>query len=74
MFIFVNVNIIFGNTEKVYYLSQFSGLSEDDVKIILEQVKKLKENEKKVLEEFKEERKYYYLGYLPITYKVRVNV
>jgi hypothetical protein len=59
---------------EVSYVSESVGLSESDVRAILDLVRRLKEEEKRLLEELKEQRKYYYLGYLPITYRVRVNV
>jgi hypothetical protein len=55
-------------------MSESVSLPESDVRAILELVKRLKEEERKLLEELKEQRKYYYLGYLPITCRVRVNV
>jgi hypothetical protein len=54
-------------------LSEVLGLPESDVKTILDLVKRLQE-EKRVIEELKELRRYYYLGYLPVTCRVRVNV
>jgi hypothetical protein len=58
----------------VSYVSESVGLSESNVMAILDLAKRLKEKEKRLLEELKEQRKYYYLGYLPITCRVRVNV
>jgi hypothetical protein len=58
----------------VSHVSESIGLSESDVRAILDLAKRLKEEEKRLLEELKEQRKYYYLGYLPITCRVRVNV
>jgi hypothetical protein len=55
-------------------MSESAGLPESNVKAILELVKRLKEEERRLLEELKEQRKYYYLGYLPITYRIRVDV
>jgi hypothetical protein len=55
-------------------LSEVLGLPESDVKTILDLVKRLREEEKRVIEELKELRRYYYLGYLPVTCRVRVNV
>jgi IS4 transposase len=55
-------------------LSKALGLPESDVKTILDLVKRLREEEKRVIEELKEFRRYYYLGYLPVTCRVRVNV
>ena len=55
-------------------MSESVGLSESDVMAILDLAKRLKEEEKRLLEELKKQRKYYYLGYLPITCRVRVNV
>jgi hypothetical protein len=57
-----------------YDMSKPLRLSEIEVKEILDLVKRLSEEEKSIIEEFKEERKYYYLGYLPIVYRIRVNV
>ena len=56
------------------YLSKALGLPESDVKTILDSVKRLHEEERRVIEELKEFRRYYYLGYLPVTCRVRVNV
>jgi len=41
---------------------------------ILDSVKRLTEEEKRVIEEFKEMRGYYYLGYIPVVYRIVVNV
>lgn len=49
------------------------GLSEEDVRIALETVKRLREEEKKLLEEMARMRRYYYLGYLPIIIRVVAN-
>jgi hypothetical protein len=40
----------------------------------LELAKKLSEQEKRIIEEFKEMRGYYYLGYIPVVYRIKVNV
>jgi hypothetical protein len=40
----------------------------------LELAKKLSEEEKSIIEEFKELRRYYYLGYIPVVYRIEVNV
>jgi hypothetical protein len=48
-------------------------LSEEDVRVALEAVKRLREEEKKLLEEMVRIRRYYYLGYLPIILKVVAN-
>ena len=40
----------------------------------LELAKKLSEEEKRIIEEFKELRRYYYLGYIPVVYMIEVNV
>jgi hypothetical protein len=58
----------------VSYVSESVSLSESDIRAILDLAKRLKEEEKRLLEELKEQRRYYYLGYLPITCRVRVNV
>ena len=50
-----------------------SGLPEEDVKIALEAVKRLREEEKKFIEEMTRMREFYYLGYLPIIYKIKAN-
>jgi hypothetical protein len=50
-----------------------SGLPEEDVKIALEAVKRLREEEKKFTEEMTRMREFYYLGYLPIIYKIKAN-
>jgi hypothetical protein len=62
------------NGLEVCCVSGFLGLPEGDVKAILDLVKRLREEEKRVIEEFKELRRYYYLGYLPVTCRVKVNV
>jgi hypothetical protein len=49
------------------------GLSEEDVRVTLETVKKLREEEKKLLEEMARMRRYYYLGYLPAILRVVAN-
>ena len=52
-------------------------LPQEDVKVILELVKRLgvkRLGEEKVFEELKGLIRYYYLGYLPVTCKVGVNV
>jgi hypothetical protein len=49
------------------------GLSEEDVRVALEAVKRLREEEKKLLEEMARMRRYYYLGYLPIILRVVAN-
>jgi len=49
------------------------GLSEEDVRVALEVVKRLREEEKKLLEEMARMRRYYYLGYLPIIIRVVAN-
>jgi hypothetical protein len=41
---------------------------------VLDLAKRLSEEEKRVIEEFKEMRGYYYLGYMPVTYRIEVNV
>jgi hypothetical protein len=48
------------------------GLSEEDVRVALETVKKLREEEK-LLEEMARMRRYYYLGYLPAILRVVAN-
>jgi hypothetical protein len=48
-------------------------LPEEDVRAALEAVKRLREEERKVLEEMARMRRYYYLGYLPIIIKVRTS-
>ncbi|MDT7892663.1 MAG: hypothetical protein RQ952_08050 [Thermoproteota archaeon] len=55
-------------------MSENLKLSEKDIKEILDLVKHLSEEEKKTLEEFKELRPYYYLGYSPVIYKLETNV
>jgi hypothetical protein len=55
-------------------MSENLKLSEKDIKEILDLVKHLSEEEKKTLEEFKKLRPYYYLGYSPVTYKLKINV
>jgi dipeptidase len=47
-------------------------LSEEDVRVALEAVKRLREEEK-LLEEMVRMRGYYYLGYLPAILKVVAN-
>jgi hypothetical protein len=49
------------------------GLSEEDVKIALGAVKRLREEEKKFIEEMVRMRQYYYLGYLPAILRVVAN-
>jgi hypothetical protein len=49
------------------------GLSEEDVRIALETVKRLREEEKKLLEEMARMRRYYYLGYLTAILRVVAN-
>jgi hypothetical protein len=51
----------------------FSGLSGEDVRVALEAVKRLREEEKKFIEEMVRMRRYYYLGYLPIIIRVVAN-
>jgi hypothetical protein len=46
---------------------------EEDVRATLEAAKRLREEERKVLEEMARMRRYYYLGYLPIIIKVRTS-
>jgi len=41
---------------------------------VLDLAKRLSEEEKRVIEEFKEMRGYYYLGYMPVVYRIEVNV
>jgi len=48
-------------------------LSEEDIRVALEAVKRLREEEKKLLDEMVRIRRYYYLGYLPIILKVVAN-
>jgi hypothetical protein len=48
-------------------------LPEEDVRAALEAAKRLREEERKVLEEMAKMRRYYYLGYLPIIIKVRTS-
>jgi hypothetical protein len=50
-----------------------SGLPEEDVRAALEAVKRLREEERKVLEEMARMRRYYYLGYLPAILRVVAN-
>jgi len=50
------------------------GLSESEVKEILASAEKLPEDEKKLIQELREYTRYYYLGYLPVTYRVKINV
>jgi hypothetical protein len=47
-------------------------LSEEDVRVALEAVERLRE-EKKLLEEMVRMRRYYYLGYLPIVLRLVAN-
>jgi len=47
-------------------------LSEEDIRVALEAVKRLREEEK-LLDEMVRIRRYYYLGYLPIILKVVAN-
>jgi len=54
-------------------VASHSGLPEEDVRAALEAVKRLREEERKVLEEMAKMRRYYYLGYLPIIIKVRTS-
>jgi Ser/Thr protein kinase RdoA (MazF antagonist) len=49
------------------------GLSEEDIRVALEAVKRLREEEKKLLEEMVRMRRYYYLGYLPIVLRLVAN-
>jgi len=49
------------------------GLSDEDVRVALEAVKRLREEEKKFIEEMVRMRRYYYLGYLPIIIRVAAN-
>jgi hypothetical protein len=49
------------------------GLSEEDVRATLEAVKRLREEERRLLEEMARMRRYYYLGYLPIILRVVAN-
>gem|GEM_PF-1263478 len=51
----------------------FSGLSGEDVRVALEAVKRLREEEKKFIEEMVRMRRYYYLGYLPIIIRAVAN-
>jgi len=51
----------------------FSSLSGEDVRVALEDVKRLREEEKKFIEEMVRMRRYYYLGYLPIIIRVVAN-
>jgi len=55
-------------------LSTSIRLPEDEVKEILEAVKRIKEEEKRIIEEMAKMRQCYYLGYLPVVYRVRINV
>jgi hypothetical protein len=55
-------------------MSEGLKLSEMDIKEILDLVKHLNEEEKKALEEFKKLIPYYYLGYSPVIYKLKINV
>lgn len=48
-------------------------MSEEDIRVALEAVKRLREEEKKLLDEMVRIRRYYYLGYLPIILKVVAN-
>jgi hypothetical protein len=50
-----------------------SGLPEEDVRAALEAVKRLREEERKVIEEMARMRRYYYLGYLPAILRVVAN-
>jgi len=54
-------------------VASHSGLPEEDVRATLEAAKRLREEERKVLEEMAKMRRYYYLGYLPIIIKVRTS-
>ena len=47
-------------------------MSEEDIRVALEAVKRLREEEK-LLDEMVRIRRYYYLGYLPIILKVVAN-
>jgi hypothetical protein len=47
-----------------------TSISNDALKL----AKKLSEQEKMIIEEFKESRRYYYLGYIPVVYRIEVNV
>jgi len=49
------------------------GLSEEDVRVALEAVKRLREEEKRLLEEMARMRRYYHLGYLPVILRVVAN-
>jgi hypothetical protein len=55
-------------------MSEDLKLPEMDIKEILDLVKHLNEEEKKTLEEFMKLRPYYYLGYSPVIYKLKINV
>jgi hypothetical protein len=55
-------------------MSEGLKLVEKDIKEILDLVKHLSEEEKKKLEEFKKLIPYYYLGYSPVIYKLKINV
>jgi hypothetical protein len=48
-------------------------LPEEDVRVALEAVKRLREEEKKFIEEMLRMRQYYYLGYLPAILRVVAN-
>jgi len=48
------------------------GLSEEDIRVALEAVKRLREEEK-FIEEMVRMRQYYYLGYLPAILRVVAN-
>jgi hypothetical protein len=58
---------------EVSVVVSFPGLSEEDVRVALEAVKRLREEEKKLLEEMVRMRRYYYLGYLPVVLRVVAN-
>ena len=49
------------------------GLSEEDIRVALEAVKRLKDEEKKFIEEMVRMKRYYYLGYLPAILRVVAN-
>jgi hypothetical protein len=48
-------------------------LSDEDVRVALEAVKRLREEEKKFVEEMVRMRQYYYLGYLSAILRVVAN-